>query len=155
MSNAPIESPPSTSTDENAAIEIPVEISTPFVDLEMSALDEGPTPPVRIRGAVRMRRKEDGSRAYMYPGGKKPIGFGISWDPVDGEAMLGVSIPTLASPIGITPEDCRIHAQRPEPVMLQEAMLEPLVKRIIQYQRRIVVHQEPVQQQEPRLNAYE
>ncbi|GJS06787.1 transposase, MuDR, MULE transposase domain protein [Tanacetum coccineum] len=40
---------------------------------------------------VRMRGKGDGSRAYMYPGGRKPIGFGVSWDPVDGEAMLGVS----------------------------------------------------------------
>ncbi|GJT51343.1 hypothetical protein Tco_0977500, partial [Tanacetum coccineum] len=25
----------------------------------------------------------------MYPGRIKPIGFGVSWDPVDGEAMLG------------------------------------------------------------------
>lgn len=44
---------------------------------------------------VRMRGRRDGSRAYMYPGGRKPLGFGVSWDPVDGEAMLGVSISTL------------------------------------------------------------
>ncbi|GKG08707.1 hypothetical protein Tco_0334539, partial [Tanacetum coccineum] len=56
-----------------------------------------------------------------------------------------MGIPALAWPIGITPEDCRIHAQRPEPVLLQEPMLEPLVRRIAQYQRRMVVHEEPMQ----------
>ncbi|GJT75721.1 hypothetical protein Tco_1042446 [Tanacetum coccineum] len=98
---------------------------------------------------VRMRWKGDGSRAYMYHGGRKPIGFGVSWDPVNGEAMLGnvMGIPALAWPIKITLEDCRIHAQRPEPVLLQELMLEPLVRRIVQYQRRVVVHEEPVQLQ--------
>ncbi|GKD99228.1 hypothetical protein Tco_1387212 [Tanacetum coccineum] len=38
---------------------------------------------------VRMRGKGDGSRAYMYPGGRKPIGISVSWDPVDEDAMLG------------------------------------------------------------------
>nr|GEX15933.1 protein ABHD11 isoform X1 [Tanacetum cinerariifolium] len=38
---------------------------------------------------VRNRGKGDGSRAYMYPGESKPIGFDVSWDTVDGEAMLG------------------------------------------------------------------
>nr|GEU88014.1 harbinger transposase-derived protein [Tanacetum cinerariifolium] len=41
------------------------------------------------RKVVRMRGKGDGSRACMYPGGRKHVGFGVSWDPVDGEAMLG------------------------------------------------------------------
>nr|GEV65241.1 hypothetical protein [Tanacetum cinerariifolium] len=45
-----------------------------------------------INGKVfRMRVKGDGSRACMYPGGRKPIDFGVLWDSVDGEAMLGVS----------------------------------------------------------------
>jgi hypothetical protein len=40
--------------------------------------------------AVRSRGRSYGSRASMYPGGIKPICFGVSWDPIDGEAMLGV-----------------------------------------------------------------
>ena len=43
---------------------------------------------------VRWRGKGDGSKAHRYPGGIKPLGYGVSWDPVDGEAMLGVSIYT-------------------------------------------------------------
>ncbi|GJT89106.1 phospholipase-like protein [Tanacetum coccineum] len=74
---------------------------------------------------VRSRGIGDGSRASMYPGRIKPIGFGVSWDPVDGEAMLGnvMGIPAPAWPLRITPEDCRIHAERPEPVVLQEKLL--------------------------------
>ncbi|GJZ29247.1 hypothetical protein Tco_0573894 [Tanacetum coccineum] len=41
MSNAAVESPPSTPTGENVVVDIPVEISTPPIDLEMSSLDEG------------------------------------------------------------------------------------------------------------------
>ncbi|GJR29444.1 hypothetical protein Tco_1105676 [Tanacetum coccineum] len=41
---------------------------------------------------VRMRGKGDRSRAYMYPGGRKPIGFGVSWDPVNGEATYTCTI---------------------------------------------------------------
>ncbi|GJV34167.1 hypothetical protein Tco_1394567 [Tanacetum coccineum] len=59
------------------------------------------------RKIVRMRGKGDGSRAYMYLGGRKPIRFGVSWDPVDEEAMLGnaMGIPTPSCLIGIIPED--------------------------------------------------
>ncbi|GKD60234.1 hypothetical protein Tco_1297743 [Tanacetum coccineum] len=85
---------------------------------------------------VRMRGKGDGSRAYMYLGRRKPIGFGNA-----------MGIPVLAWPIKISPEDCRIYAQRPKLVLLQEPMLKPLVRRIAQYQRRMVVHEEPVQLQ--------
>ncbi|GJT97516.1 hypothetical protein Tco_1093034 [Tanacetum coccineum] len=55
-----------------------------------------------------MRGKGDGSRASMYPSGIKPIGLGVSWDLVNGEAMLGnvIGIPAPAGPLGITPEDC-------------------------------------------------
>ncbi|GJW37856.1 hypothetical protein Tco_0060776 [Tanacetum coccineum] len=67
---------------------------------------------------VRMRGKGDGSRAYMYPGGRKPIGFGIL---------------APAWPLGITPEDYRIHAERPKPVVLQE---ELVLKE--HYQRRMI-----------------
>ncbi|GJZ61387.1 hypothetical protein Tco_0617524 [Tanacetum coccineum] len=85
MSNEAVESTPSTPTSE---------ISTTPVGFEMSLPDEISTTTsglrmrgggVRMRGAgVRMR-----SRAYMYPGGRKPIGFCVSWDPVDKEDMLG------------------------------------------------------------------
>ena len=44
-------------------------------------------------------------------------------------------LPVPAWPIGITPEDCRIHAEAPEnePVVEQEPMQEPLVRRLAQY----------------------
>ncbi|GKF58881.1 hypothetical protein Tco_0175667, partial [Tanacetum coccineum] len=38
---------------------------------------------------VRTRGRGDGSRSKMYPNGIRPIGYGVSWDPVDGETMLG------------------------------------------------------------------
>ncbi|PWA66927.1 hypothetical protein CTI12_AA223260 [Artemisia annua] len=70
----------------------------------------------RVNGKlVRTRGRGDGSKASRYPQGIKPIGYGVSYDPVDGEAMLGmqdvIGIPRPAWPPGITPEDCRIHAQ--------------------------------------------
>nr|GEV25193.1 hypothetical protein [Tanacetum cinerariifolium] len=85
---------------------------------------------------VRMRRKRDGSRAYMYSSGRKPKGFGVSCDPVDGKAMIrvkcyGYTCP--AWPLGITPEDCRDHAERPKPVVLQEELVLQE-----QYQRRMI-----------------
>ena len=33
----------------------------------------------------------DGSKSSAYPHGIRPIGYGVSWDPVDGETMIGVS----------------------------------------------------------------
>nr|GEW76539.1 transposase, MuDR, MULE transposase domain protein [Tanacetum cinerariifolium] len=66
---------------------------------------------------VRMKRKGDGSRACMYPGGRKPIDFGVSWDP----NVMG--LPAPAWPIGITPEDYRIHAERPELIVFPEELV--------------------------------
>ncbi|GJU35487.1 multidrug resistance-associated protein 5 [Tanacetum coccineum] len=65
---------------------------------------------------VRTKGRGDGSRSRMYPNGIRPIGYGVSWDPVDGETMLGDSmgIPRPAWPEGITPEDVRIHAAESE-----------------------------------------
>lgn len=48
-----------------------------------------------------------------------------------------MGLPVPAWPIGITPEDVRIHAERPEPFVLQEPMLEPLIRRTTDYQRRM------------------
>ena len=44
-------------------------------------------------------------------------------------------LPRPAWPLGITPEDCRIHAEAPEkePVVEQEPYQEPLVRRLAQY----------------------
>ncbi|GJS39891.1 hypothetical protein Tco_0564934 [Tanacetum coccineum] len=39
---------------------------------------------------VRSRGRGDGSKSSAYPHGIRPIGFGVSWDPIDGELMLGV-----------------------------------------------------------------
>ncbi|GJU69631.1 hypothetical protein Tco_1255890 [Tanacetum coccineum] len=62
---------------------------------------------------VRSREREDGSMSRMYPGDIRQIGFGVSYDPIDGETMLGNSmgLPKHAWIVGITPEDCIIHAQ--------------------------------------------
>ncbi|GJX34570.1 multidrug resistance-associated protein 5 [Tanacetum coccineum] len=89
--------------------------SSSSVGFEMSA-SQG----VRMTGSglrtvngkvVRTRGRGDGSRSRMYPNGIRPIGYGISWDPVNGKTMLGDSmgIPRPAWPEGITLEDVRIH----------------------------------------------
>ncbi|GKA61982.1 hypothetical protein Tco_0761501 [Tanacetum coccineum] len=62
---------------------------------------------------VTSRERRDGSKSRMYPGGIRPIGFGVSWDPIDGQTMLGVK--------GITPEDCIIHAQSQSEIELTQS----------------------------------
>ncbi|GKC48722.1 hypothetical protein Tco_1071467 [Tanacetum coccineum] len=93
---------------------------------------------------VRSRGIRDGSRASMYPGGIKPIRFGVSWDPVDGEAMLGnvMGIPAPAWPLKITPEECRIHAERPEPVVLQEKLMLQEHYEIRMFAQRLIQRQQ-------------
>ncbi|GJZ15831.1 hypothetical protein Tco_0551508 [Tanacetum coccineum] len=39
--------------------------------------------------AVRQRGRGDGSKSSAYPHGIRPIGYGVSWDLVDGERMAG------------------------------------------------------------------
>ncbi|GJS19594.1 tetratricopeptide-like helical domain, DYW domain protein [Tanacetum coccineum] len=65
---------------------------------------------------VRTKGRGDGLRSRMYHNGIRPIGYGVSWDPVDGETMLGDSMGILrpAWPEGITPEDVRIHVAESE-----------------------------------------
>ncbi|GKB01908.1 hypothetical protein Tco_0829952 [Tanacetum coccineum] len=62
---------------------------------------------------VIMRRKGDGSRAYMYLNGRINVTV----------LQNAMGIPAPACLVGITPKDYRIH------VVLQEPMLEPLVRR--------------------------
>ncbi|GKC05731.1 hypothetical protein Tco_0997341, partial [Tanacetum coccineum] len=53
----------------------------------------------RVNGkAVRQIRRGDGSKSSAYPHGIRPIGYGVSWDPIDGETMVGVRIPVPAWP---------------------------------------------------------
>ncbi|GJY32388.1 hypothetical protein Tco_0415883 [Tanacetum coccineum] len=98
-----------------------------------------PTSCVRMRGG-----SEAGSSSR----------FDVSWDPVDGEAMLenamGIRTPTW--PIGITQEYCRIYAQRPKPVVLQEPMLEPQVKSNVEYQSRMATQRRRQQVQQNQFN---
>ncbi|GKF40268.1 hypothetical protein Tco_0120329, partial [Tanacetum coccineum] len=86
--------------------------SSPSVGFEMST-PTSPSPAVRLRGGiyirgnspikaastesrgrglmtvngkvVRSRGRGDGSKSKMHPGGIRPIGYGVSWDLVDGE----------------------------------------------------------------------
>ncbi|GJS67613.1 hypothetical protein Tco_0682177 [Tanacetum coccineum] len=78
--------------------------------------------PVQRRTSERLKMKTfvvtsggrgDRSKSKLYLDGIRPIGYGVSWDPVDEETMLGNSmgLPRAAWPAGITPEDVRIHAQ--------------------------------------------
>ncbi|GJY75605.1 hypothetical protein Tco_0480721 [Tanacetum coccineum] len=121
MSNASVESPPSTPTGENAAVKIPAKISTPHVDLEMYAPYEGSTPHVRMRG-VSVRQRCGSKDAISKAGSSNSSRLRT----INGK-INAMDIHAPASPIGITPEDCRIHAQRPEPIVLQEPMLEQLM----------------------------
>nr|GEZ31048.1 hypothetical protein [Tanacetum cinerariifolium]GEZ31051.1 hypothetical protein [Tanacetum cinerariifolium] len=83
---------------------------------------------------VRSRGREDGSMSRMYPGDIRPIGFDVSYDPIDGETMLGIhnsmGLSKHAWTIGITPEDCIIHAQSQSEISL--------------------THSQPVESQEPK-----
>ncbi|GJW64231.1 hypothetical protein Tco_0116115 [Tanacetum coccineum] len=72
----------------------PDEISTPTKAVRMRVGTEaGSSSSNKLRTInekiVRMRGKGDGSIAYMYPSRRVPIGFGVSWNPVDGKDMLG------------------------------------------------------------------
>nr|GEW89042.1 hypothetical protein [Tanacetum cinerariifolium] len=75
----------------------------------------GKTPSVSSRGGkegwcIHQGGRGDGSKSKTYPSGIRPIGYGVSWDPVDGETMLGIPWP-----VGITPEVVRIRAQQYQP----------------------------------------
>ncbi|GJR35974.1 hypothetical protein Tco_1211658 [Tanacetum coccineum] len=57
------------------------------------------------------------------PHGIKPIGFGVSWDPIDGQTMLGDSmgIPRPAWPEGITPQDYIIEAATQSEIAISQS----------------------------------
>ncbi|GKF20490.1 hypothetical protein Tco_0069128, partial [Tanacetum coccineum] len=71
------------------------------------------------------RGRGDGSKSRMYPFGIRPIGFGVSWDPIDGQTMLGMhnsmGLPRHAWPEGITPQDCIIHAATQSEIALSQS----------------------------------
>ncbi|GKF14229.1 hypothetical protein Tco_0055691 [Tanacetum coccineum] len=82
----------------------PNDIFTPTSAVRMRGGSEAGSSSNRLRTIsgkkVIMRRKGDGSRAYMYPNGRFPIGQ-CFWDPVDGDVMLGnaMGIPAPAWPV--------------------------------------------------------
>ncbi|GKC84644.1 hypothetical protein Tco_1140361, partial [Tanacetum coccineum] len=92
---------------------------------------------------VSSRGRGDGSKSRMYPFGIRPIGFGVSWDPIDGQTMLGNSmdLPRHAWPEGITPQDCIIHAATQSEIALSHS--QP-----VESQEDEPRHQEPRQQQQ-------
>ncbi|GJX12936.1 reverse transcriptase domain-containing protein [Tanacetum coccineum] len=92
--------------------------SSPSVGFKMSTTSASAG--VRVTGSVvSSRGRGDGSKSKMYPDGIRPIGYGVSWDLIDGETMLGLqdSMGLLRPPwpAGITPKDVRIHAQQSLP----------------------------------------
>ncbi|GJV21507.1 hypothetical protein Tco_1370527 [Tanacetum coccineum] len=146
MSNKAFESTPSTPTGEiltppiDLEMSAPVEISTPPVGFKMSLLDEISTPTsgarmrgggVRMRGVgVRMKASSEDVSSEA-----RSSSSNMRLRTIDGKivrmrgnemdqgliCILNVMvIPTPPWPIGITPEDYRIHDHRPEPVLLQE-----------------------------------
>ncbi|GJZ94394.1 hypothetical protein Tco_0666597 [Tanacetum coccineum] len=88
---------------------------------------------------VRSRGRGDGSKSSAYPHGIKPIGFGVSWDPINGEPMLGVyqniqGIPVPAWPYEGTSADLLTQDQadeipntssQPMPDMAEPEQAEP------------------------------
>ncbi|GJR52352.1 hypothetical protein Tco_1402873 [Tanacetum coccineum] len=88
---------------------------------------------IKLReGVVSSKGRGDGSKSRMYPNGIRPIGFGVSWDPID----------------GITPQDCIIHAATQSEIALSHSQLvESQEEEPRQEEPR---HQQPRQQQKPR-----
>ncbi|GJW62948.1 hypothetical protein Tco_0114832 [Tanacetum coccineum] len=68
---------------------------------------------VRTMGGGSSRKQRSNLRMYL--GAIRPIGFRISWDPVEGKTMLwfqnSMGLLKHAWPPRIAPEDCRIHAR--------------------------------------------
>ncbi|GKE09280.1 hypothetical protein Tco_1412831 [Tanacetum coccineum] len=76
---------------------------------------------------VSSKRRRDGSKSRMYPNGIRPIGFGVSWDPID----------------GITPQDCIIHAATQSEISLSQS--QP-----VESQEEQLRQQQQPRQQQPR-----
>ncbi|GJW26445.1 hypothetical protein Tco_0040256 [Tanacetum coccineum] len=86
---------------------------------------------------VRSRGRGDGSKSSAYPHGIRPIGFGVSWDPIDGEPMLGVhqnvqGIPVPAWPYEAEPEEVEPKQAEPEEVEHEQLVIRrrnPVIRR--------------------------
>ncbi|GJZ93380.1 hypothetical protein Tco_0665445 [Tanacetum coccineum] len=104
--------------------------STPPPGFEMSTSDTAIRAVRTSGGAIKLKEvsskgRGDGSKSRMYPFSIRPIGFGMSWDPIDGQTMLGSSmgLPRHAWPEGITPQDCIIHAATQSEIALSHSQL--------------------------------
>ncbi|GJY67785.1 MAK10-like protein [Tanacetum coccineum] len=99
---------------------------------------------------VSSRGRGDGSKSRMYPFGIRPIGFGVSWVPNDGQTMLGMQnsmgLPRHAWPEGITPQDCIIHAATQFEIALSQS-------RPVESQEEEPRQQQPSQQQPRQHNS--
>ncbi|GJU58728.1 hypothetical protein Tco_1236494 [Tanacetum coccineum] len=93
--------------------------SSPTVGFKMSTTFASSG--VKVTGSgVRLgmvnKGRGDGSKSRMYPDGIRPVGYGVSWDPIDEETMLGlqdsIGLSRPAWLAGIIPEDVRIHAEQ-------------------------------------------
>ncbi|GJU33170.1 hypothetical protein Tco_1176759 [Tanacetum coccineum] len=87
----------------------------------------------RVNGkAVRQRGRGDGSKSSAYPHGIRPIGYGVSWDPIDGETMVGnmQGIPVPAWPYDGSPADLlgadEIPLTGTQPMASQDPIDEPV-----------------------------
>ncbi|PWA49794.1 tetratricopeptide-like helical domain, DYW domain protein [Artemisia annua] len=99
----------------------------------------------RVNGKlVRTRGRGDGSRARMYPQEIKPIGYGVSYDPIDGEPMLGmqdvIGIPKPAWP----PDDAQVQAE----IALTQSQPMPSQENPVQAANEIV-QDEDLHEEEP------
>ncbi|GJU81436.1 hypothetical protein Tco_1283801 [Tanacetum coccineum] len=84
---------------------------------------------VKTRGEVRQRGMGNGLQSSTYPHAIRPSGYGVSWDLVDEEAMVGVSIPVPTWPYDGTPDDLlsvdEIPVTNTQPMTSQEPIHEP------------------------------
>ncbi|GKF58106.1 hypothetical protein Tco_0171643, partial [Tanacetum coccineum] len=74
---------------EGAWIRSPKKERSSYVDSGSSRINKLRTVNDKV---LSCRGRGDGSKSIMYPFGIRPIGFGVSWDPIDGQTMLGVSL---------------------------------------------------------------
>nr|GEX92834.1 hypothetical protein [Tanacetum cinerariifolium] len=110
---------------------------TPHPGFEMSTPDTTSSVVRTSGGAIKLkegvwirspekesRGRWDGSKSRMYPGGIRPFGFGVSWDPINGQTMLGNSMGLFRHvwPEGITPQDCIIHAATQSEIALSQSV---------------------------------
>ncbi|GKF69662.1 hypothetical protein Tco_0202719, partial [Tanacetum coccineum] len=72
---------------EGVCIRSPEKERSSYADTGSSSINKLRTVNGKV---VSSKGRGDGSKSKMYPFGISPIGFGVSWDPIDGQTMLRV-----------------------------------------------------------------